>query len=219
MNKKFLRNYIEYCKNLDDYNYLLQRIAFQTAPTVLGIKPACLVSIGNSTRNLPNIWDIWKTDICGRLKLDFLEMKRSPRRILVLFYREDVLAQHLALMENKKFLWKLGYGDDLKNMLYLLKAKFKSGCPHEVGIFLGFPWQDVKAFMECREKGFQSQLSPQDEQSPKVLLCGYWKVFHNPDLALKIFHHYDVARLMVIGAILDPDLVLKVLACPSVAEL
>ncbi|NLL52771.1 MAG: DUF3793 family protein [Peptococcaceae bacterium] len=218
MNKKIMQRYLEFTNKLDDYNYLLLRIAFRTAPTLLGIKPACLISLVNPSRNIIANWEQSKSDITGRLDLDYLEIKKSSQKILILFYREEILAKYLALKENQDFLKQLGYREGLNNMLSLVQARFKSGCPHEIGLFLGFPCQDVKAFMEYQEKisGIRSGL--QVGQGPRVLLNGYWKVYHKPDLASDIFRRYDLARMMVMIVMLDPLLVLKVFAYPPAAE-
>ncbi|NLM20268.1 MAG: DUF3793 family protein, partial [Peptococcaceae bacterium] len=92
------------------------------------------------------------------------------------------------------------------------------GCPHEIGVFLGFPCQDVKAFMEYQEKISGARSRSQVERGPKLLLNGYWKVYHNPDLASDIFRRYDLARMMVMLVMLDPRWVLKVFAYPPAAE-
>ena len=50
---------------------------------------------------------------------------------------------------------QLGYSDnsDINNYLYMLKNRYKEfNCPHELGIFLGFPLNDVMDFMNCKNK-------------------------------------------------------------------
>ncbi|MPN31536.1 hypothetical protein SDC9_179010 [bioreactor metagenome] len=56
-------------------------------------------------------------------------------------------------------------------------------CPHELGIFLGFPLEDVKEFITNPYK--------------ECLLCGYWKVYHNKEKALKTFKYYDEAKVEI----------------------
>jgi len=57
-------------------------------------------------------------------------------------------------------------------------------CPHEVGIFLGIPVKDVEAFIDCNGK--------------QCILCGYWKVYHDREKALKVFESYDKTRENVV---------------------
>ena len=49
----------------------------------------------------------------------------------------------------------------------------KQSFPHEIGVILGYPLEDVKGYME---NGGQ-----------KCLLNGYWKVYNNPEEAKRKF--------------------------------
>ena len=78
----------------------------------------------------------------------------------------------------------LGYKEDkTESYLLLFKERFRqykdegAGFPHEVGIFLGYPPEDIRVYM----------------QNPyqKAKLTGYWKVYSNEEAALKLFHSYD----------------------------
>lgn len=62
-------------------------------------------------------------------------------------------------------------------------------CPHEIGIFLGYPLIDVAIFANCPDK--------------KCLSVGYWKVYSNIDEAKKIFNRYDMARKYTTDLILN----------------
>ena len=179
----------EYINTLNDYDYLLAKIACRTAPTLLNMKPSSLISLTNNSRNVLHIWEKYKCKISYTLKLDYFELKKSSERILILFYREQELLRYIEKEENKEFLKKMGYGDgiNLKQKLYLLKKRFEENCPHEIGIILGFPINDVMAFIEHKGAG--------------CLLCGYWKVYHNPEQALRVFRNYDLARKIVFKSI------------------
>jgi hypothetical protein len=48
--------------------------------------------------------------------------------------------------------------------------------PHEVGLFLGYPPEDVKGFMEDARRG--------------VKCAGCWKVYGNGEEAVKTFSRY-----------------------------
>jgi hypothetical protein len=48
--------------------------------------------------------------------------------------------------------------------------------PHEIGLFLGYPPEDVKGFIENRANGFKT--------------VGYWKVYGNVAEAKKKFEVY-----------------------------
>ncbi|CCJ33178.1 hypothetical protein CAAU_1094 [Caloramator australicus RC3] len=74
----------------------------------------------------------------------------------------------------------------LSQILNLLKEKYTLSCPHEIGIFLGIPLEDVMAFIND-EKDFK--------------LCGYWKVFGDVERAKKIFNEYDRAKNLALNYI------------------
>ena len=96
--------------------------------------------------------------------------------------------------ENKKFLLQLGYCDkeDLDEYLIILKRRYKEfNCPHELGVFLGFPLNDVKDFMGCKEK--------------KCLSCGYWLVYNDLQEAKKVFSKYDKVKEHTVNYILNGD--------------
>ena len=50
------------------------------------------------------------------------------------------------------------------------------GFPHEIGLFLGYPIDDVISFIENKGKNFKC--------------CGCWKVYHDEDNAKKTFEKY-----------------------------
>ena len=73
-----------------------------------------------------------------------------------------------------------------------MKRRYKEfNCPHELGIFLGFPLNDVKDFMNCKDK--------------KCLSCGYWLVYNNLQEAQEIFSKYDKVKAHTVNYILSGD--------------
>ena len=49
--------------------------------------------------------------------------------------------------------------------------------PHEIGLFLGYPLEDVQGFIENCGKNYR--------------LCGCWKVYGDPQAALRCFARYE----------------------------
>jgi len=71
--------------------------------------------------------------------------------------------------------------DTLKARLKDLDARGRTFCfPHEIGVFLGYPLEDVLGFIE---NGGRNCLS-----------CGCWKVYSNECEALKAFERYEKCR-------------------------
>jgi len=192
LKKELLRQIILRINRFRGVQGLMYRVAFRTAPTILGLKPSVLLVLNNCSGAAFSLWEEHKEKICRELGLCFREIKKSPERATVLFYKPDILKRCLHQRENVEFLLKYGYTRrmDLNDKLVLLQERFQDGCPHEIGIFLGFPAEDVRDYITNKGTG--------------ALLCGYWKVYHDPRSALKVFRRFDLAKMMVILAMLDP---------------
>lgn len=127
-------------------------------------------------------------------------IKSSDNYSLVYVYRKNLLEEDLKNPLSRKILSKRGYEFfDVGYMIEKLKERIqKSVCfPHEIGLFLGYPPEDVEGFIENKGRDFK--------------ICGYWKVYCNEQLALKKFAMYrhctDVyVRLFKGGRVLE-DLV------------
>lgn len=93
-------------------------------------------------------------------------------------FREKQLNEILKSTEVQDFLLKYGYTDfSISSSLETLKSNFNSmPCPHEVGVFLGYPLLDVISFIDNCGKNCEC--------------CGYWKVYHNKNEALKTFEKF-----------------------------
>jgi len=175
----------------DDKDYLCSTIAYWTAPTIAGRKPSNLLSFSHNCRDLYNLWEANKEEIAAKLQLEYIEIRKCARRVLVIFFNRVLLKQTLLKEKNRNFLKALGYPNKLvlDEYLSLLKRRFVMSCPHEVGIFLGIPLEDVVGFIQNGAKG--------------CLLNSYWKVYHNPEKAKLIFASYDRARIDVFYSLLD----------------
>lgn len=191
MDKSLVREFILHINRFDEKEYLLSTIAYGTAPTLKGLKPASLLSFSIKGRNLYRLWGKHKQDACKELGLRFFELKETEDRILVLFYHFEQLEKHISDKKNRLFLKSMGYNGSLplEQSLQALKNRFEYICPHEIGVFLGIPVEDVCGFI--RHKG------------GKCLFCSYWKVYHEPERALALFQGYDRAKTSVIYSIVN----------------
>ena len=65
--------------------------------------------------------------------------------------------------------------------LEFLRRRFRSTrCPHEVGLFLGYPPEDVEGFIENKGQG--------------ALYSGLWKVYSNKENAERILQRWAKCR-------------------------
>ena len=98
---------------------------------------------------------------------------------MIYVYRPEKLNADMQNGKNKKFLNSIGYrGTTNDELINELSARVYScgGFPHEIGLFLGYPIDDVISFIENKGKNFKC--------------CGCWKVYHDEDNAKKTFEKY-----------------------------
>ena len=101
-------------------------------------------------------------------------------RALIYIYRPGRLQSDLDVEEAKDILLRFGYEESsLDGCISRLEDRIYE-CdefPHEVGLFLGYPPEDVKGFIELG--GRNSKAS------------GYWKVYGDVDRAQKQFERFS----------------------------
>lgn len=111
------------------------------------------------------------------------QRKRCVNPCTVLFVRKSVdlclssgkIKRRYAKRQKQKFLNSIGYrGTTNDELINELSARVYScgGFPHEIGLFLGYPIDDVISFIENKGKNFKC--------------CGCWKVYHDEDNAKDI---------------------------------
>ena len=160
-----------------------QLLARHCAPALAGIKPANLVSCSKADYpHLPDLLEEQGPKLEERgIRLDVL--CQCDRRFLVLVYRPEALKRHLAKRAVAKLLIKAGYdpGAGVDACLHRLRHRMEGQeFPHEVGLFLGYPPEDVAGF--CRYCG------------QKYKYCGHWKVYGDVDQAKALFEQYARCR-------------------------
>lgn len=154
----------------------------QCAPTLMGIKPASLFRYqpaeGESLQSCLRRC----TELLESLGITVFIMKTCPKTgaSMIYLYRERWLKRILERPANLAFLVRAGYGEDesCRQMLERLSDRFclEAEYPHEIGLFLGYPLEDVEGFIRHRGRDFTC--------------CGYWKVYGDPEAAQRRFSLY-----------------------------
>ncbi len=167
---------------MEGKDYLAAVMAYVAAPAIEKKKPSYLMTFTSKGKNMLALWRQYGKELCETFKLQHFELKTEKECIRVLLYREKALTWYLSHERNAKFMNKMGYGaiEHLHQKLGRLKRRFDTCCPHEIGIFLGIPVEDVEGFIA---HGGQN-----------CLMCKYWKVYENPRRAQLLFNVYDTAR-------------------------
>ena len=153
----------------------------QCAPTLAGVKPASLFRFGaesiDTIRDHTVTWD----NILRPLGLRAVVLKECPaaQAAMIYVYRVGWLKDILSDNKNLDFLKQIGYRNaPVPNLLQQLSERLclEREYPHEIGIFLGYPLQDVIGFIENRGWNYSC--------------CGCWKSYSDPEFAQKCFACY-----------------------------
>ena len=157
-----------------------RELALHTAPAMLGVKPANLLTIEGDSRNVSLNIDRFNKKVAQK-GLHIKELRRVGSRTLMLLYNERLLNKQLCDEEVRKMFRSFGYGGchDCPQYLERLCERMaeSSDFPHEIGLFLGYPVADIKGFIANKGRN--------------CLLCGYWKVYCDAEGARKTFDRYN----------------------------
>lgn len=149
-----------------------------SAPTLAGIKTASMYSAKCHKEKIEK--EILMLNKRLNPRGVFLHlMKVQNGRALIYIYRPDSLIKDLTKPEVGGILKTLGYQfDTVEEAINILKKRIIANkeFPHEIGLFLGYPIEDVIGFMS--------------DDAKKYKLAGCWKVYGDEKKAEKLFEKY-----------------------------
>ena len=172
------------------------------APTLAGIKTANMFSCRfQDTDTLQK--ELQEENQKLNEKGVFIEvLKTNENKALIYVYRRNMLGVDLARKEAVDILKKCGYEETgweaslnlLKERLVLYGRSCTNGCvheagakedgdcplfcfPHEIGLFLGYPIEDVRGFMEQNGQNYKCR--------------GIWKVYGDENETQKLFRKLE----------------------------
>ncbi|MBQ2061867.1 MAG: DUF3793 family protein [Oscillospiraceae bacterium] len=156
-----------------------ERIVRGAAPTLAGLKTGSLFPCRFESRG-QLIGDLGSINRrLGGHGLCLLPLRLSDDGALLYLFRPAQLQRDLENAGARSILREAGYGDLRPGRcLPQLLARFRSGgaFPHEVGLFLGYPPEDVRGFMENRGR--------------RCKCAGCWKVYGDAEDARRRFAVY-----------------------------
>jgi hypothetical protein len=158
---------------------------YRLAPVMEGAKPAELIMLCPGLYDLHDTWLHGGKEMIEETGLECLTLKERADCACVLVYDKASLSRYLDAEWETPLMRNAGYRQ-FEEHAYLsrLKDRFADRCPHEIGLFLGFPYDDVDEFIK--------------NSGRQYLFNGYWKVYCKPDRARTIFHKYDSAKIRAI---------------------
>ena len=174
---------VDIIKEMDVHSIPLQ-LALQCAPVISGIKISNLLTIpAKSLRELSAV--LKKTELSFRL------LYPGRERLVILIYRETELKEYLEREEVMAFIYKCGYEtSDISKIFpvfvkrYMRYMELKQDFPHELGLFLGYPIEDVEGFIK--------------ENGKNYLYSGYWKVYKDAELKIRLFKNYEKVQTEIV---------------------
>ena len=148
-----------------DLDEIELQLAFQCAPLITGLKVSNLFQIDSRHyKRLCEILDKSNFSFCG--------LGGRNGSVSLLIYQKEWLEQFLQ-QEEVRVLTRF-------RSRYIRYMQKKQQFPHEMGVLLGYPPEDVEGFIIYEGKNS---------------LCeGYWKVYAEPQKKLRLFAQYDKAR-------------------------
>ena len=159
-------------------------IALQCSLVLSGIKPSNLLIYSNHCEGC----------ISEELKntgAEYMKLYTGSNDSVSIIFNRKKLEKSLLDEENREFIKQYGYEDFSVNSVIEKLAgrytEFKEGraeFPHEMGIVLGYPLEDVSGFIENNGKNY--------------LYSGYWKVYKNAEEKIQLFKIYkDIKKYFV----------------------
>ena len=165
-----------------EYRKFGEKLAFHSAPTLLGIKCANLISLSLEEFEIGFHSELFNRKAVSKgLKSRILCC--CGTKALLFVYSERLLSARLSDPDAKALLADCGYTDfSIEGCLERLSQRISGGndFPHEIGIFLGYPMEDVRGFIENKVGNFK--------------LCGCWKVYGCEESARRTFENYEKCR-------------------------
>lgn len=158
-------------------NQLDRLLAAYCSPTLAGIKPASLVSCDRSLYpDLSQRLHTYRKAFAPRgMRFEILCACRG--RYLLFVYHEAMLSRRVCDTQVQRLLQSFGYPaqQPLNALLQILKRRIAMSrdFPHEIGLFLGYPIEDVVGFIHHAGRDCK--------------MCGYWKVYGDVEAASKLF--------------------------------
>lgn len=140
------------------------------APTLAGLKTGNLFPLAFQDKAgfLKTLQEANQVLVPRGLRL--LPMRLEEDKALLYLFRTSSLSRDLAQEQAREILCRAGYGEPgCLPCLRELTRRLRNGdeFPHEIGLFLGYPPEDVQGFIRHRGRDAKA--------------CGCWKVYGDKD--------------------------------------
>ena len=168
------------------HSYILFLLANSGMPTLLKVKPSNLICFQKKyITSHRGFYQLLEKEI-RNFHCNYEVLYEDDQGIYILIYNAEMIQN--VIHKYKKNSLLAGYKecnriDELDRNISYLKVRYldyKEGnmdFPHEIGLFLGYPLEDVESYIKNKGEDY--------------LICGIWKVYHNVDAAVRTFGKYN----------------------------
>ncbi|MGP1612656.1 MAG: DUF3793 family protein [Catonella sp.] len=181
---------VDIVKSMDAGSVSLQ-LALQCAPVIAGMKISNLLTI-----SAKKIGDL--SEILEHTGLSFRIIYPGKKRLVILVYREGELRKYLNYAKVKAFISECGYEHTDINKIfprfvrnYISYMENKKNFPHELGLLLGYPIEDVEGFIRNNGKNY--------------LHSGYWKVYKDAETKIRLFKDYEKVQTEMVRLLYEGE--------------
>lgn len=153
------------------------RMIEHCAPTLAGIKSASLFNYFFTEKEVVQEEVKEVNGLLNERGVYVETLLWRENSVLVYTYRKSHIQKELQQPKVMELLSKYGYQNcEVKDCIAHLKTRLQyyTCFPHEIGIFLGYPLEDVIGFIENRGENCKC--------------CGLWKVYCNEKETIRLFH-------------------------------
>ena len=151
----------------------------QSAPTLAGIKTGNLFTAEFVNHEIA-MDEIRQLNVSLTPKgVRVIPLRESKNRMLIYVYRPNCLQVDFTNEDLLEMLRNLKYPVSNPERCIVCLAQRLRECevfPHEIGLFLGYPPEDVKGFIENKAQNYK--------------IVGTWKVYGDEQTAMNLFEEY-----------------------------
>ena len=179
-----------------DFSNLNSIITSQCAPVFSGLKLSNLLVIDDI---YSQECECSMTESFDDLDISYVKLLSYKSKSYYLVYKCNNLPAYINCRECRHLLNELGYEKtDFVSVIKQLKKRYTlymynnehyKYFPHEIGLVLGYPVEDVRGFI--------------DNSGENYIYNGYWKVYGHPNEKHRLFCRYERATKMMLKRIAD----------------
>ncbi len=181
------------------------QLVLQCAPVITGLKVANLLILQNNKVE-------YLKKIIGETKLFCFVLLQSECKTIILLYNKNLLQSYLSQKQVRAFLERKGYEqlnlNDILSQLQFRYEAYKTGFkefPHEMGLILGYPLEDVEGFIK--------------NQGQNSLYTGYWKVYEHLPEKIHLFSEFELAKETMLRQVLNGVNIIAIINCNFVDQI